>query len=907
MAIKTSDSPKLWQNLLGITLKIKTQFYNLSISHKLNLGFGVLVGLTFLVVGRNYLGSLMATKNIERTQYIQVPTAITSAQAEANLLRMSSHVRGYLATGESDFRDRYQQARQEFETELVALKKLLEVHASPENQQYLQELQIQYQEWKIIPDKLFALRDNYYVNQPALQLFKNQGETPIALILAEINLMINQQGQRSPSRTNTILLKNMASFQNSFALLVSSLRGYLLTREPSFRFEYAANFQANQQDWEKLQSQDISLTAQQKKSLKNIEHNRQLFLKLPDEMFEIVDGAQHRQDLFIFRTEAEPLVGNMLLLLQKIVANQQESLTKELQSGTNSLVVAQWHNLFGGFLALLLASFMTIFLRKKIADPISRLTNATNQIIEGNFDTKAIVESGDEIGILATTFNQMTYYLKQSHQDLENYSHILEERTFALAEAKEASEIANQTKSNFLANISHELRTPLNVILGFTQIMDRDNSLSDKQKETLKIINHSGEHLLSLINDVLEVTKIESGKTNLYYTNLNLHSLLDSLLKMLRLKAEEKGLELFFTQDKNIPRYIRTDESKLRQILINLLSNAIKFTTVGIVELQVKILDSVTTKSTDDDVRVTNLLFNVIDTGMGIAETEIPSLFESFVQTESGIKSQQGTGLGLAISRKFAQLMGGNITVTSEVNQGSTFSVTLPVESVSEMAVKLRETRKVIGLAPDQPSYRILIVEDRWENRLLLRNLLDTLGFKIREADNGQKGISVWQEWHPHLIFMDLQMPIMNGLAATQYIKAHDLNYETVIIALTANVFTKQRSEILAAGCDDFITKPFKEEIIFEKIAQYLAVTYLYEEEVSSDFNSLFTPQKITSKNLDIMSEQWKYQFGEAALQLDSELLKKLTTEIPQEFQFLRTSLENKIENFDFDQILELL
>ena len=907
MAIKTSDSQKLWQNLLGITLKIKTQFYNLSISHKLNLGFGVLVGLTFLVVGRNYLGSLMATKNIERTQYIQVPTAITSAQAEANLLRMSSHVRGYLATGESDFRDRYQQARQEFETELVALKKLLEVHASPENQQYLQELQIQYQEWKIIPDKLFALRDNYYVNQPALQLFKNQGETPIALILAEINLMINQQGQRSLSRTNTILLKNMASFQNSFALLVSSLRGYLLTREPSFRFEYAANFQANQQDWEKLQSQDISLTAQQKKSLKNIEHNRQLFLKLPDEMFEIVDGAQHRQDLFIFRTEAEPLVGNMLLLLQKIVANQQESLTKELQSGTNSLVVAQWHNLFGGFLALLLASFMTIFLRKKIADPISRLTNATNQIIEGNFDTKAIVESGDEIGILATTFNQMTYYLKQSHQDLENYSHILEERTFALAEAKEASEIANQTKSNFLANISHELRTPLNVILGFTQIMDRDNSLSDKQKETLKIINHSGEHLLSLINDVLEVTKIESGKTNLYYTNLNLHSLLDSLLKMLRLKAEEKGLELFFTQDKNIPRYIRTDESKLRQILINLLSNAIKFTTVGIVELQVKILDSVTTKSTDDDVRVTNLLFNVIDTGMGIAETEIPSLFESFVQTESGIKSQQGTGLGLAISRKFAQLMGGNITVTSEVNQGSTFSVTLPVESVSEMAVKLRETRKVIGLAPDQPSYRILIVEDRWENRLLLRNLLDTLGFKIREADNGQKGISVWQEWHPHLIFMDLQMPIMNGLTATQHIKAHDLNSETVIIALTANVFTKQRSEILAAGCDDFITKPFKEEIIFEKIAQYLAVTYLYEEEVSSDFNSLFTPQKITSKNLDIMSEQWKYQFGEAALQLDSELLKKLTTEIPQEFQFLRTSLENKIENFDFDQILELL
>ena len=863
------------------------------------MGFGVLVGLTFLVGVGNYFSSHKATKNIQRTKDIRVPTAITSAQAEANLLRMSSHVRGYLATEESHFRDLYQQARQEFETELVKMENLLEVYASPEDRQHLQELQVLYQKWKVLPDELFSLRDSYYTNQPALQILKDEGETPISIILAEITTMIDQQGQRLPSAENTLLLKDMANFQSSFALLVSSIRGYLLTQESSFRFEYTGEFQANQQAWEKLQKQQNLFTKEQKNSFEEISKNRQLFLSLPPEMFEIVVEEKHRLDLLLFRTEAQPLAEKMLVLLQDIVASQQQSLTSELQAGTNSLVIAQWQNFFGVFLAVLLATIMTFLLREKIAGPISRLTNATNQIIEGDFDVKAKVESGDEIGLLATTFNQMTDHLKQSRQKLENYSHVLEERSFALAEAKEAAEIANQTKSNFLANISHELRTPLNVILGFTQVMYRDLTLTAKQKETLRIINHSGEHLLLLINDVLEVTKIESGKTDLHYSDFDLFYLLESLSDMLKLKAEDKGLELLFVQDKNLPRYIKSDESKLRQILINLLSNAIKFTKQGMVELQVKILDQ--------DEKVTNLLFEVIDTGVGIEETEIKSLFEPFVQTASGIKSQQGTGLGLAISRKFAQLMGGNITVTSKLGQGSTFRVNLPVQSVAEVPTKLRDPRRVIGLAKDQPSCRILIVEDRWQNRLLLRNLLEPLRFEVREAENGEEGIAVWQEWQPHLIFMDIQMPVMNGIDATKYIKAHDPNSETIIIALTANVFNKQRSEILAAGCDDFITKPFKEEILLEKIGQHLSVQYLYEEAISPQLTPPSTSQKLTSETLAVMPDDWIVQLNEAALQLNPESLMQLINEIPPEYQSLKTSLKNKIENFDFDQILELL
>ena len=898
MAIPTPDSRKLPHNVLEIPLKVKTIFYGLRISHKLYLGFGTLVGLTFLVGVGNYFSSHKATKNIQKTQDIRVPTAITSAQAEANLLRMSSHVRGYLATGESDFRDRYQQARQEFETELEKMGNLLEFHASSENRQHLQELQVLYQQWKVLPDELFSLRDSYYINQPALQLLKDEGETPISIILAEITTMIDQQGERMPSRANTLLLKDMANFQSSFALLVSSLRGYSLTQEPSFRFEYAAKFQANQQAWEKLQKQYILFTKQQKNSFSQIEKNRQLFLDLPQEMFKIIEGKKHRKDLFLFRTKAQPLAENMLVLLQEIVANQQQSLTNELQAGTNSLFIAQLHNGFGVFLASILATIMTFLLREKIAGPISRLTNATKQITEGDFDAKAEVESGDEIGILATTFNQMTSSLKQSRQKLENYSHVLEERSFALAEAKEAAEIANQTKSNFLANISHELRTPLNVILGFTQVMSRDATLTVEQKETLRVINHSGEHLLLLINDVLEVTKIESGKTYLHYDDFDLYCLLDSLSEMLKFKAEDKGLELLCIQEENLPRYIKSDESKLRQILINLLTNAIKFTKQGIVQLQVKVLEQ--------DSQATELLFEVIDTGVGIGETEIKSLFEPFVQTASGIKSQQGTGLGLAISRKFAQLMGGNITVTSELDRGSTFRVTLPVQLVAEVPLKLRETRRVIGLATDQPSYRLLIVEDRWENRLLLRNLLQPLGFEVREAENGKEGIAIWQQWHPHLIFMDIQMPIMNGIDATKYIKAHGEIFETIIIALTANVFNKKRSEILAAGCDDFITKPFKEEILFEKMGQYLSVIYLYEEEMCPLLNSSVPPEKLSSETLAVMPDEWIAQLNEAALQLNSESLIKLITEIPPEHQALKTSLKKKIENFDFDQILKL-
>ena len=895
--------------LLSWNTMLDTRFDNLSISHKLTLGLGVLVGLTFLVVGRNYLGSFMATANIKRTQELRVPTVVKSAGAETNLLKMSSHVWGYLATGESEFRNLYQQARQDFESELAQMIALLQTDSSSENKRRLQELQATYQQWKILPARLFTLRDNYFENQAAIRLLKEEGEAPIAIILLETKKMLAAQAARSPSSANTNLLKDMADFQSSFALLVSSLRGYLVTQEPSFRFEYAAKFNANQKVWKILTDNQSSLTPAQQKSLRIIAENRESFLELRHQMFAIVESKRNREDLYLFSTQAEPLAEKMFTLLQEIVTSQQSALSSELKIGNQSLISAQWQAILGGILALLVAIFMGLLLRKKIAAPIARLTEATARIMKGDLDSKAKVESGDEIGTLAATFNQMTYHLKQSLQELENYSHVLEERTIALADAKEAAVAANRAKSTFLASISHELRTPLNAILGFTQLMSRDSTTTAQQKETLEIINKSGEHLLVLIDDVLEVSKIEAGKTKLNVTDCDLHYLLNSLQDMLQLKAQHKNLEFIWEISPSVPRYVQTDESKLRQVLINLLGNAIKFTERGHVKLQVLSANSDQLLVTSEQCQI---CFLVEDTGIGISPQELDSLFEPFVQAEAGTQSQQGTGLGLAISRNFVQLMGGDISVVSQPSQGSTFRFDIQVKQVDDVRLAIQTSRHVIGLAPGQPRYRILIFEDRRENSLLLLNLLKPLGFEVQLSENGQEGIALWKSWKPHLILMDIQMPVMDGLEVTKYIRANSIGQKTIIIALTASAFEGRRINCLAAGCDDFLSKPFQKYVLLEKIAQHLGVRYLYEKSQVLPLSSLAVsenPQaKIENLKLQIaqMPAEWVAQLNHFACAADTEQILLLLEKIPQESSYLVQAIANLLDNFDFEQIINL-
>lgn len=497
--------------------------------------------------------------------------------------------------------------------------------------------------------------------------------------------------------------------------------------------------------------------------------------------------------------------------------------------------------------------------------------------------------------------------LQISREQLESYSHQLEQK------AQEA-DAANRSKSEFLANMSHELRTPLNAILGFTQLMTRAPSTSSTQLEQLQIINRSGEHLLTLINDVLEMSKIEAGRTALNQNSFNLHQLLNSLEEMFQLKAQSKGLNLVFQRASEVPEYVKTDEGKLRQVLINLIGNAVKFTETG--QVIVRVHNASAVEVTDDSSHT--LDFEVEDTGPGIAVEELKHLFEPFVQTESGRASKQGTGLGLPISQKFVQLMQGDIQVSSTLGQGSIFRFHVTVQSAAASEVlPTRSHARVIGLAPGQPQYRILIVEDRWENRQLLLRLLAPIGFEIREAENGQEAIALWQTWEPHLIWMDMRMPVMDGYEATKQIRSHLKGQAAVIIALTASAFEEARSIILAAGCNDFVRKPFQEEVIFDKIAQYLGVHYVYAEEENRtgvipqavpDFSAASNAGQSNSTipSITVMPHDWVEQLHQAATKVSAKQVLRLIQQIPPEHATLAQSLTHLVNQFQFEDIIAM-
>jgi PAS domain S-box-containing protein len=485
------------------------------------------------------------------------------------------------------------------------------------------------------------------------------------------------------------------------------------------------------------------------------------------------------------------------------------------------------------------------------------------------------------------------------------------EAEIQMQQAKEAAEAANKAKSTFLANMSHELRSPLNAVLGFAQVMIRSKTLSKDNQENVGIILRSGEHLLNLINQVLDLSKIEAGRISLNQKNFDLYRLLDDLEDMFALKAEEKGLQLLFDRDAEVPHYIHTDEVKLRQVLINLLNNAIKFTLSGRVSVQVKGgLGNEHNKSNPKIPGCYSLHFEVQDTGAGIAPDEINQLFEAFVQTKTGKDSQEGTGLGLAISRQFVQLMGGDITVISEVEKGTIFQFDIQVNLVEDTDIQSKSPKlRVVALEPNQPRYRLLIVDDKPLNRQLLVKLLSPLGFELREANNGQEAMDMCALWEPHLIWMDMRMPVMDGYEATKQIKTTTQGQATAIIALTASVLEEERAVILSAGCDDFMRKPFQEEDIFTAISKHLGVRYIYEypteaSVLGSDDSSqqVLTPYAIAS-----LPPDWVTAFKQNILSVDMEEIASSIEQIRSVNSSLADKLEDCINNFEYDSILSVI
>jgi PAS domain S-box-containing protein len=518
-----------------------------------------------------------------------------------------------------------------------------------------------------------------------------------------------------------------------------------------------------------------------------------------------------------------------------------------------------------------------------------------------------------------TERKQLEQELRQINSELEQR---VEERTQDLQQAVKAAQAANHAKTIFLSNMSHELRTPLNAILGFSQLLNRDSNLTSTQQEQIDIINRNGEHLLGLINDVLAMSKIEAGRITLSVSRFNLRQLLRDLEDLFRLKAEAKRVALVVQISPTVPTLIQTDESKLRQVLINLLGNAIKFTTQGSVTLRVWPEESQAIEVIAQSQSSLCLHFEVEDTGCGIDPDEQSLVFEPFKQTQSGRNSQEGTGLGLPISRQFVQLMGGELNFTSLPNRGTVFRFTILVETVERSGESAEQAYpKVIGLAAGQPSYRLLVVEDNPDNRLFLMRLLCSVGFEVQTAVDGQEAITCWQTWKPHLVWMDMRMPVMDGYRATQQIRrleqqtaqnSRDLQQPTKILALTASAFEDEQAAILAAGCDDLLFKPVTEAALFEKILQHLSVRYIYQNSpyqdstTSQTITDLTSDAWLTQQELQRMPSEWVSQLQYAARLADEDLILKVIHQLPSSEAKLADTLKNWVSLFQFEKLIEI-
>ncbi len=486
---------------------------------------------------------------------------------------------------------------------------------------------------------------------------------------------------------------------------------------------------------------------------------------------------------------------------------------------TNALLL-QTQIIIGSFaFSAILAFIIVLYTSNAIAKPIQNITNFAQLVTyNSNFELQAPVKSKDEVGLLATSLNQLIQRVKELMAEEKSYRMQLEKAT-AIANS------ANQAKSEFLANMSHELRTPLNGILGYAQIMQRSQNMSVRERNGIAVIKQCGSHLLNLINDILDLSKIEAQKLDLFLTEFHFPSLLQGVAEICQIHAQQKAIDFYYRPDDNLPIGIRADEKRLQQVLINLLGNAVKFTDAGSVTFRV------TAQKLKQDPTQYNLHFEVKDTGVGMTPEQQAKIFLPFEQVGDRQKHLEGTGLGLAISQRIVKLMDSQLKVNSEAGKGSTFWFDLEVAAAKEWATTSTNLNQGNILGYQGKKRRVLVVDDRWENRSVIMNFLEMLGFEMSEAENGKKAWEKLMVSPPDVVITDIMMPIMNGYELLERIRSSESLKDVVAIASSASVFENHQQYAIDTGADVFLPKPIQTEQLLQILQQYLKLEWVYEEQ----------------------------------------------------------------------------
>jgi len=648
-------------------------------------------------------------------------------------------------------------------------------------------------------------------------------------------------------------------------------------------------------------------------------------------------AMMRNQEWQIVRGNPPEIIQKGFIVKQTKILRNNEEIGQLRLSLSKKLVVQQlkqgvFKNLIST--AILITSiviFLALLLKWIVIKPLHTISTAAQAVARGHYEDKLIVKGNDEISMLMRYFEHMRQNIKLREHErdgaikalensknellklnnnlesrviertaaLKKSNHHFQELSIAYEKAKNAAESSNRSKSIFLSNMSHELRTPMNAVLGFSRILLDDKKITTEQKESLDIINRSGSHLLNLINGILDMAKIESGRMQVEYKPFDLALLIQDVINMMHERAEKKGIDLYIDQTSSFPRAIDNDEGKLRQILVNLLSNAIKCTDTGHVILRLK--------TDKESLNQAVICFEVEDTGRGISKEHLPTIFTAFIQVGEQAE-QTGTGLGLAITHEFVKLLEGQISVESKLGKGSIFKVYIPVVKLDEqhiLSIAPKTENKIIGLLSEQDNYRILVVEDQLENRLLLHRLLESVGFQVIEAINGLEAIEKFAQYSPDFIFMDRRMPVMDGIIATKKIRGLAGGKEIPIVAVTASVFEQERSVLKEAGFNEIINKPYKDEEIFNCMEKYLDIRYLYEGNKTS--NESIVKHEVNTNNIKKLPSDLINDLIFSANSLDVELTLEQIAKIEVLDPVLANSLKQLVDHFNFEKIIALV